>query len=61
MYWDGGTADLPPYLPDGTSRTRGPLFLSERRPVPAVGRPPRAVAADDCCRRLAALVCPITG
>ncbi|WP_189241072.1 tyrosine-type recombinase/integrase [Planomonospora parontospora] len=31
-------------LPDGTSRTRGPLFLSERRPVPA-----RRPAAADIC------------
>ncbi|MFI6456337.1 hypothetical protein ACIBF6_32835 [Streptosporangium amethystogenes] len=35
IYWDSGTAHLLPRLPDGTSRTHGPLFLSERRPVPA--------------------------
>jgi hypothetical protein len=33
-------------LPDGTARTRGPLFLSERRPVPA-----RHPAAKDICPR----------
>ncbi|WP_308126063.1 tyrosine-type recombinase/integrase [Nonomuraea ceibae] len=51
VYWDSGTAHLLPRLlrlPDGTCRTRGPLFLSERRPVPA-RRPP---AAD---------ICPYTG
>lgn len=38
VYWDTGTAHLLPRLlrlPDGTSRTRGPLFLSERKPPPA--------------------------
>ncbi|WP_406314658.1 tyrosine-type recombinase/integrase [Streptosporangium sp. NBC_01639] len=33
VYWDSGTAHLLPRLlrlPDGSSRTRGPLFLSER-------------------------------
>ncbi|TMR95852.1 site-specific integrase, partial [Nonomuraea basaltis] len=38
VYWETGTTHLLPRLlrlPDGTSRTRGPLFLSERRPVPA--------------------------
>ncbi|MGA5762089.1 hypothetical protein [Nonomuraea bangladeshensis] len=35
VYWDSGTAHLLPRLPDGSTRTRGPLFLSERRPVPA--------------------------
>ena len=46
-YWDSGTAHLLPRLlrlPDGTTRTRGPLFLSERRPVPA-----RRPAATDIC------------
>ncbi|MEV6868525.1 site-specific integrase [Streptosporangium subroseum] len=45
--WETGTAHLLPRLlrlPDGTSRTRGPLFLSERRPVPA-----RRPAAADIC------------
>ena len=40
VYWDTGTAHLLPRLlrlPDGTSRTSGPLFLTSRRPVP---RPP---------------------
>jgi integrase len=47
VYWDTGTAHLLPRLlrlPDGTSRTRGPLFLSERRPVPA-----RRPATTDIC------------
>ena len=47
VYWDSGTAHLLPRLlrlPDGSSRTRGPLFLSERRPVPA-----RRPAAADIC------------
>jgi integrase len=38
VYWDSGTAHLLPRLlrlPDGSARTHGPLFLSERRPVPA--------------------------
>jgi integrase len=42
VYWDVGTARLLPRLlrlpdghPDGLVRTRGPLFLSDRRPVPA--------------------------
>jgi integrase len=42
VYWDAGTARLLPRLlrlpdghPDGSVRTRGPLFLSDRRPVPA--------------------------
>jgi hypothetical protein len=47
VYWDAGTARLLPRLlklPDGTSRTHGPLFLSHRRPVPA-----RRPAAEDIC------------
>ncbi|MEV2273812.1 tyrosine-type recombinase/integrase [Nonomuraea africana] len=51
VYWDTGTAHLLPRLlrlPDGTQRTRGPLFQSERRPVPAR----RPAAAD---------ICPYTG
>ncbi|WP_231509893.1 hypothetical protein [Streptosporangium roseum] len=38
VYRDSGTAHLLPRplrLPDGTARTQGPLFLSERRPGPA--------------------------
>ncbi|MFI7642710.1 tyrosine-type recombinase/integrase [Nonomuraea sp. NPDC049400] len=49
VYWDSGTAHLLPRLlrlPDGTSRTQGPLFLSEQRPVPA-----RRPAAADICPR----------
>ncbi|HZD01086.1 MAG TPA: site-specific integrase [Actinomycetes bacterium] len=47
VYWGSGTAHLLPgllRLPDGTVRTRGPLFLSERRPGPA-----RRPAAADLC------------
>ncbi|MFF4621753.1 tyrosine-type recombinase/integrase [Nonomuraea jabiensis] len=47
VYWDSGTAHLLPRLlrlPDGSTRTHGPLFLSERRPVPA-----RRPAANDIC------------
>jgi integrase len=50
VYWDAGTARLLPRLlklPDGTSRTHGPLFLSHRRPVPA-----RRPAAEDICPQL---------
>ncbi len=38
VYWGTGTAHLLPRLlrlPDGGSRTAGPLFLAARRPVPA--------------------------
>ncbi|MEV3986914.1 tyrosine-type recombinase/integrase [Nonomuraea sp. NPDC049758] len=42
VYWDAGTARLLPRLlrlpdghRDGVVRTRGPLFLAERKPVPA--------------------------
>lgn len=42
VYWDAGTARLLPRLlrlpdshPDGPVRTQGPLFLADRRPVPA--------------------------
>ncbi|MFI7047543.1 tyrosine-type recombinase/integrase [Streptosporangium sandarakinum] len=47
VYWESGTAHLLPRLlrlPDGSARTHGPLFLSERRPVPA-----RRPAAGDIC------------
>lgn len=47
VYWDTGTAHLLPRLPrlpDGTSRIRGPLFLANRRPVPA-----RRPAERDIC------------
>jgi integrase len=46
VYWDTGTAHLLPRLlrlPDGTSRTSGPLFLSARRPVPARRPAPRDI------------------
>ncbi|MEV4181865.1 site-specific integrase [Streptosporangium canum] len=44
VYWDSGTARLLPRLPDGSSRTHGPIFLAERRSVPA-----RRPAAADIC------------
>ncbi|WP_436762315.1 tyrosine-type recombinase/integrase [Streptosporangium sp. V21-05] len=47
VYRDRGTAHLLLRLlrlPDGSTRTHGPLFLSERRPVPA-----RRPAAADIC------------
>ncbi len=47
VYWDTGTAHLLPRLlrlPDGTTRTSGPLFLASRRPVPA-----RRPAEPDIC------------
>jgi len=46
VYWDTGTARLLPRLlrlPDGASRTSGPLFLSARRPVPARRPAPRDI------------------
>jgi integrase len=46
VYWDAGTAHLLPRLlrlPDGTTRTSGPLFLSARRPVPARRPAPRDI------------------
>jgi len=47
VYWDTGTAHLLPRLlrlPDGTTRTTGPLFLASRKPVPA-----RRPTARDIC------------
>jgi integrase len=47
VYWGRGTAHLLPRLlrlPDGTSRTSGPLFLSHHRPGPA-----RRPAVKDLC------------
>ncbi|WP_157254852.1 tyrosine-type recombinase/integrase [Nonomuraea typhae] len=47
VYWASGTAHLLPRLlrlPGGGIRTHGPLFLAERRPVPAR----RPMAADIC-------------
>jgi integrase len=46
VYWDTGTAHLLPRLlrlPDGTSRTSGPLFLASRRPVSARRPAPRDI------------------
>ena len=51
VYWGTGTAHLLPRLlrlPDGSSRTSGPLFLASRRPVPARRPVPRDI-------------CPYTG
>ncbi|MFI7445815.1 hypothetical protein [Nonomuraea indica] len=53
VYGDTGTALFLPRLlrlPDGTQRTRGPLFLSEWRPAPA-----RRPAAADICPTAAGL------
>jgi integrase len=46
VYWDTGTAHLLPRLlrlPDGSSRSSGPLFLASRRPVPARRPAPRDI------------------
>ena len=46
VHWGTGTAHLLPRLlrlPDGTSRTNGPVFLAERNPVPARQPPPRDI------------------
>ena len=46
VHWGTGTAHLLPRLlrlPDGTSRTSGPLFLANRKPVPARQPPPRDI------------------
>ncbi|HEX3955359.1 MAG TPA: site-specific integrase [Trebonia sp.] len=46
VYWDTGTAHLLPRLlrlPDGTTRTSGPVFLASRRPVPARRPAPRDI------------------
>jgi len=46
VWWGTGTARLLPRLlrlPDGTSRASGPLFLSERKPVPARRPGPRDI------------------
>jgi integrase len=46
IYWDTGTAHLLPRLlrlPDGTSRTSGPLFVAARKPVPARRPGPRDI------------------
>jgi integrase len=42
VYWDTGAAHLL-RLPDGSSRTSGPLFLAARRPVPARRAAPRDI------------------
>jgi integrase len=44
IYWGTGTAHLLPRLlrlPDGSSRRNGPLFLADRKPVPARRPAPR--------------------
>ena len=46
VYWGTGTAHLLPRLlrlPDGTTRTSGPLFLASRKPVPAWRPAPRDI------------------
>jgi len=46
VYWDTGTAHLLPRLlrlPDGTSRSSGPLFLASRRPAPGRRPAPRDI------------------
>jgi integrase len=46
VHWGTGTAHLLPRLlrlPDGTSRTSGPLFLAARKPTPARRPPPRDI------------------
>jgi integrase len=43
VYWDRAPAARLLRLPDGTSRTRGPLFLASRRPVPARRPVPRDI------------------
>jgi integrase len=55
VYWGTGTARLLPRLlrlPDGTSRTSGPLFLSERKPVPARRPGPRDICPHTSRPRL---------
>lgn len=44
VYWDSDTVHLLPRLlrlPDGSTRTHGPLFLSERCPAPLADQRPR--------------------
>lgn len=46
VYWTTGTAHLLPRLlrlPDGSSRSNGPLFLARRKPVPARRPAPRDI------------------
>jgi len=46
VHWGTGTAHLLPRLlrlPDGTSRTSGPVFLANRKPTPARQPPPRDI------------------
>ena len=48
VYWDTGTAHLLPRLlrlPGSTSRTSGPLFLSERNPSRPASQRPRHLPA----------------
>jgi len=55
VYWGTGTAHLLPRLirlPDGSSRTSGPLFLSSRRPVPARRPGPRDICPHTRYARL---------
>ncbi|MCA1677539.1 MAG: site-specific integrase [Actinobacteria bacterium] len=46
VHWGTGTAHLLPRLlrlPDGTTRTTGPVFLANRQPTPARRPPPRDI------------------
>ncbi|GAA3935592.1 hypothetical protein GCM10023085_16240 [Actinomadura viridis] len=50
VYWDAGTARLLPRLLKG--RTRGPVFITHRRPGPGKVLAPRDVCPDTGCARL---------
>ncbi|MGW4801631.1 hypothetical protein ACWEPC_55360 [Nonomuraea sp. NPDC004297] len=50
VFWDAGTARLLPRLLKG--RTRGPVFITHRRPGPGKVVAPRGVCPDTGCARL---------
>jgi site-specific recombinase XerD len=50
VYWDAGTARFLPRLLKG--RTRGPVFITHRRPGPGKVLTPRDVCPDTGCARL---------
>lgn len=50
IFWDAGTARLLPRLLDG--RTKGPVFLTDRRPSPGHARAPRDIDPDSGRARL---------
>jgi integrase len=55
VHWGTGTARLLPRLlrlPDGTSRTSGPVFLAHRKPVPARAPPPGGICPHTGLARL---------